>query len=86
MPDETLCNVVLLNDDETLMEFVVDALQRFFGLDYDDACQLMLRVHDEGKAVCGTYEHAGAEATVGGILVFAREHNHPLACVLEQAL
>jgi len=85
MPNEPLCNVVLLNDDETPMDFVVEALQRFIGLDFDGACKLMLRVHHEGKAVCGTYEREGAEATVAGILAFASEHNHPLKCILEEA-
>ena len=67
------------------MEFVVNALQRFIGLDYDGACKLMLRVHREGKAVCGTYEREGAEATVAGILAFAGEQNHPLKCIIEEA-
>lgn len=86
MPDHPLCNVLLVNDDDTPMEFVVNVLQRFIGLDYDAACKLMLRVHHEGKAVCGTYEREGAEATVAGILAFAGEHNHPLKCILEEAL
>ena len=86
MPDEPLCNVVLLNDDETPMEFVVHVLRRFIGLDHEGACHLMLRVHHEGKAVCGTYGREGAGATVAGIPAFAGEHNHPLTCVVEQAL
>jgi ATP-dependent Clp protease adaptor protein ClpS len=86
MPNNPLYNVLLVNDDETPMEFVVEVLQRFIGLDYDGACKLMLRVHHEGKAVCGTYERDGAEATVAGILAFAGNHNHPLKCILEEAL
>jgi ATP-dependent Clp protease adaptor protein ClpS len=86
MPNNPLYNVLLVNDDETPMEFVVEVLQRFIGLDYDGACKLMLRVHHEGKAVCGTYERDGAEATVAGILAFAGNRNHPLKCVLEEAL
>ena len=86
MQSEPLYNVLLLNDDETPMEFVVNALQRFIGLDYDGACRLMLRVHHEGKAVCGTNEREGAEATVAGILAFASEHNQPLKCIVEEAL
>ncbi len=85
MPSEPLCNVVLLNDDETPMEFVVEALRRFVGLDFEGACKLMLRVHNEGKAVCGTYQREGAKATVAGILAFAGEHNHPLKCIIEEA-
>ena len=85
MPDEPLCNVVLFNDDETPMEFVVDALQRFIGLDYEGACILMLRVHHEAKAVCGTSSREQAEATVAGIQAFADAHNHLLKCILEEA-
>ena len=85
MSDEPLYNVLLLNDDETPMEFVVNTLQRFIGLDYEGTCKLMLRVHHEGMAVCGTYEREGAEATVAGILAFAGEHNHPLKCTIEEA-
>ncbi len=86
MPNQPLYNVVLLNDDETPMEFVVNALHRCIGLDYEDALKLMLRVHQEGKAVIGTYERGQAEATAAGILAFAAEHHHPLTCVLEEAL
>lgn len=86
MPGEPLYDVVLLNDDETPMGFVVDVQQHFIGLDDEGACQLMLRVHHEGRAACGTYEREGAEATVAGIPAFAGEHNHPLTCVVEQAL
>lgn len=86
MPNEPPYNVVLLNDDETPMEFVVDALQRFIGLDHDGAIKLMLRAHNEGKAVCGTYTREQAEATAACILAFADAHNHPLKCILERAL
>jgi ATP-dependent Clp protease adaptor protein ClpS len=85
MPNNPLYSVLLVNDDETPMEFVVHALQRFVGLDYDGACKLMLRVHNEGMAVCGIYTREQAEATVAGILAFASEHNHPLKCTLEEA-
>ena len=86
MPNEPPYNVVLLNDDETPMEFVVDVLRRFIGLDFEGATKLMLRVHHQGKAVCGTYGREQAEARVAGILAFADAHNHPLKCILEQAL
>ena len=86
MTNEPVYNVVLLNDDETPMEFVVNALQRFIGLDYEGACKLMLRVHHEGKAVCGAYTREQAEATVAGIQAFADAHKHPLKCILVEAL
>ena len=85
MPDEPLCNVVLFNDDETTMEFVVNAFQRFIGVDYDGANKLMLRIHHEGKAVCGTYAREQAEATAASIQAFADAHNQSLECVLEEA-
>ena len=85
MPDNPLFNVLLLNDDETPMDFVVHVLQEFFDLGFDEACKLMLRVHHEGKAICGTYERDEAEARVVAILAFAHKHNHPLKCTLEEA-
>ncbi len=85
MPNNPLYDVLLLNDDETPMEFVVEVLRRFIGLDFEGACKLMLRVHHEGKAGCGTYEREGAEATMARILAFAGEHNHPLKCIIEEA-
>ena len=85
MPDNPLFNVLLLNDDVTPMEFVVHVLQEFLDLGYDDTCQLMLRVHHEGKAICGTYERDEAETRIAAILALAHKHNHPLKCILEEA-
>ena len=86
MPNEPFCNIVFFNDDQTPMEFVVNALQRFVGLDHDGAIKLMLRIHHEGKAVCGTYTREQAEATAAGIQAFADAHNQPLKCTVEEAL
>jgi ATP-dependent Clp protease adaptor protein ClpS len=85
MPNSELCNLLLLNDDVTPMEFVVNLLQDFFGMDYDAAIKLMLRVHHEGKAICGTYEPDEAETRLAAILALAHKHNHPLQCILEEA-
>jgi ATP-dependent Clp protease adaptor protein ClpS len=85
MSNGSICNLLLLNDDVTPMDFVVTVLQDVFDLDFDDACKLMLRVHHEGKAVCGTYERKEAETKVADILALASERNHPLKCVLEVA-
>ena len=85
MPDGSLCNVVLLNDDETPAEFVVTVLQDFLGRGFDEANGLMLRVHRQGKGICGIYERAEAERRVSDILAFAVKHGHPLKCILEQA-
>jgi ATP-dependent Clp protease adaptor protein ClpS len=85
MPNSPVCNILLLNDDETPMDFVVWMLQYFFDLNFDEANKLMLRVHHEGKVVCGTCERDEAERRVSNILAFAAKHGHPLKCILEEA-
>jgi ATP-dependent Clp protease adaptor protein ClpS len=85
MPNSPLYNVLLLNDDVTPMEFVVNLLQDFFGMDYDAAIKLMLRVDHEGKAICSTYERDEAETRLAAILALAHKHNHPLKCIVEEA-
>ena len=85
MPDSLVCNIVFLNDDKTPMDFVVHVLQHFFDLDFDEADKRMLRIHHEGKAVCGSCEREEAERRVANILALAAEHGHPLKCILEEA-
>ncbi len=80
-----LYKVVLLNDDYTTMEFVVDVLQTIFGMDRERATQVMLKVHQEGSAVCGIYPKDIAETKVEQVLAFARQHEHPLRCVSEES-
>ena len=77
--------VVLLNDDYTPMEFVVLVLQRFFGIEHDLAIQVMLKVHHEGRGVCGVYPYDIANTKVVQVSRFAREQQHPLQCVMEEA-
>lgn len=77
--------VVLLNDDYTPMEFVVMVLQRFFGKNHDQAVQIMLKVHHEGRAVCGVYPYDIANTKVVQVNRYARQHQHPLQCVMEEA-
>jgi len=77
--------VVLLNDDYTPMDFVIDVLMRFFNLDYEKATQIMLHVHTRGKGVCGVYTYQIAEAKAKIVNDFAREHEHPLQCGVEAA-
>jgi len=77
--------VVLLNDDFTPMEFVVLVLQRFFALGHEQAVQVMLKVHHEGKGVCGVYTYDVANTKVVQVSRFAREQQHPLQCVMEEA-
>ncbi len=80
-----LWQVVLLNDDYTPMEFVVLVLQRFFGKGHEQAIQVMLKVHQEGRGVCGVYPYDIANTKVVQVNRFARQHQHPLQCVMEEA-
>ena len=77
--------VFLNNDDYTPMDFVIDVLMRFFSLDGEKAQQIMLTVHYHGRAVCGTYTAEIAETKVMQVSRYAKEHQHPLMCTMEQA-
>ncbi len=77
--------VILLNDDYTPMEFVVDVIQRFFGRTREQATQIMLKVHTEGAGVCGVYSHDIAETKMNQVMQHAKQHQHPLQCVMEIA-
>ena len=77
--------VVMLNDDYTPMEFVVDVLQRIFGLDRIRATRVMLEVHTSGKGICGSFTYEIAETKVAQVTAYARQHQHPLLCTLEEA-
>jgi ATP-dependent Clp protease adaptor protein ClpS len=80
-----LYKVVLINDDYTPMDFVVHILERFFSKDRGNATRIMLEIHTRGKGVCGIFTHEIAEAKVAQVNEYARENQHPLLCVLEQA-
>jgi len=80
-----LWKVVLLNDDYTPMEFVVEVLQVFFKLDREQATVVMLHVHRKGKGVCGVFTREIAETKVAQVTQFARESKHPLMCDMEEA-
>ncbi|MEY4685288.1 MAG: hypothetical protein RLZ25_1747 [Pseudomonadota bacterium] len=80
-----LFKVFLLNDDFTPMEFVIDILKRFFGMDEDKATQVMLHVHTRGIGVCGVYSRDIAETKVRQVNDFSREHQHPLLCDMDEA-
>lgn len=75
--------VWLLNDDYTPMDFVVLVLELFFDKQQEDAQVIMYQVHTQGKSVCGEYPRDIAETKVARVLRFAREHEHPLQCVIE---
>ena len=76
--------VLLLNDDYTPMEFVVLVLQKFFGMTRERATQVMLKVHREGMGVCGVYPRDVASTKVQQVAAYARKHQHPLQCVMEE--
>lgn len=80
----SLYRVLLLNDDYTPMEFVIHILERFFQKDREAATRIMLQVHNHGVGECGTYTYEVAETKVMQVMDFAREHQHPLQCVMEK--
>jgi ATP-dependent Clp protease adaptor protein ClpS len=80
-----LYRVVLLNDDYTPMEFVVEVLQRIFGMDRSKATRVMLEVHTRGRGVCGVYTYEIAETKVAQVNAYSREHQHPLLCTMEES-
>ena len=79
-----LFKVILLNDDYTPMEFVVIVLQRFFAMTREKATQIMLKVHREGMGICGIYPKDVATTKVEQVRGYARKHQHPLQCVMEE--
>ena len=80
-----LYKVLLINDDYTPMDFVVDVLQKIFGMDREKATQVMLHVHTRGVGVCGVYSRDIAETKVALVNQFSRENQHPLKCTMEEA-
>jgi ATP-dependent Clp protease adaptor protein ClpS len=79
-----LFKVILLNDDYTPMEFVVIVLQSFFSMTREQATQVMLKVHREGMGVCGVFARDIATTKVEQVSSYARKHQHPLQCVMEE--
>jgi ATP-dependent Clp protease adaptor protein ClpS len=79
-----LYRVLLINDDFTPMEFVVDILETIFGMERTRATQVMLEVHTRGKGVCGVFSYEIAETKVAQVMGLAKQHQHPLLCTLEQ--
>ncbi|MGQ3082800.1 MAG: ATP-dependent Clp protease adapter ClpS [Hydrogenophaga sp.] len=75
--------VVLLNDDFTPMEFVVHVIQEFFSKDRETATQIMLKIHLEGKGICGVYSRDVAGTKVDQVLQASRAAGHPLQCLSE---
>jgi len=79
-----LYRVLLLNDDYTPMEFVVQVLMRFFQNSQENAMQIMMHVHNHGVGECGVYTYEVAETKVTQVMDFSRKNQHPLQCVMEK--
>jgi ATP-dependent Clp protease adaptor protein ClpS len=81
----SLYKVVILNDDYTPMDFVIEVLEIFFNMDREKATQVMLAVHTKGKGVCGVYPFDIAETKMSQVNDFSQESDHPLLCDIEAA-
>ncbi|ACT48843.1 ATP-dependent Clp protease adapter ClpS [Methylotenera mobilis] len=77
--------VLLLNDDYTPMEFVIEVIERFFNKSREQATQIMLKVHTEGAGICGIYPQDIAETKMNQVVSYARQSQHPLQCIVEMA-
>lgn len=75
--------VLLLNDDYTPMDFVVDVLQKFFGKNEEEATRIMLQIHHEGRGLCGVYTRDLAATKVTLVAQYARVNQHPLQCIMD---
>jgi len=80
-----LYKVLLLNDDYTPMEFVVQVLEMFFFMNREKAVQVMLHVHTRGMGVCGVFTREVAEVKVAQVNEFSQHNQHPLLCTMEKA-
>ena len=78
--------VILLNDDYTTMEFVVEVLRRFFNKEFQTAEAIMLKIHIDGEAVCGTYSYDVAQTKVTQVIDYSRQNEQPLMCVLRELI
>ena len=80
-----LYRVVLINDDFTPMEFVVEILETLFNMERTRATQVMLEVHTKGKGVCGVFSYEIAETKVAQVMSIANQQQHPLLCTMEES-
>jgi len=77
-------DVILINDDYTSMEFVVDVLRKFFHKEFQAAEAIMLKIHIDGEAVCGSYSYDVAQTKVKQVIGYSRENDQPLMAVLRE--
>ena len=76
--------VLMLNDDYTPMDFVVEVLETYFSMNREQSTQIMLAVHQQGEAVCGVYTRDIAETKAHHVFQYARDCSHPLLCEIEK--
>ena len=79
-------DVILLNDDYTTMEFVVEVLRRFFHKEFKAAEAIMLKIHIDGEAVCGSHSYDVAQSKVTQVIDYSRQNEQPLMCVLRELI
>ncbi len=77
--------VVLINDDYTPMEFVVEVLESIFSMERNRATRVMLEVHTKGKGNCGVFTYEIAETKVAQVMGIAQQQQHPLLCTMEES-
>jgi ATP-dependent Clp protease adaptor protein ClpS len=80
----SMYQVVMLNDDYTPMDFVVEVLRIFFAMGLEGCTQIMMAVHTQGKAVCGTYTKDVAQTKAAQVMEFAKENEYPLMCDVQR--
>jgi ATP-dependent Clp protease adaptor protein ClpS len=85
LKEPNMYKVLIINDDFTPMDFVIDVLVRFFRMNEERATQVMMHVHTRGKGLCGIFTHEIAETKMLQVNHYAKENQHPLLCVMEQA-
>ena len=78
--------VILLNDDYTTMEFVVEVLRQFFHKEFQAAEAIMLKIHIDGEAACGIYSYDVAQTKVTQVIDYSRKNEQPLMCVLRELI
>jgi len=83
-PPPSRYQVIMLNDDFTPMEFVVEVLEKFFHMSRDQATQTMLTIHYRGRAICGVFSRDIAETKVFQVTRYAKENQHPLLCEIHR--
>ena len=80
----SMYKVIMMNDDYTPMEFVVELLKNFFSKSHEEASRIMMAIHKDGSAVCGIYTYEVAETKLTQVMDHARKNQHPLQCTIEK--